>query len=339
MKSTIHDVAKMAGVSVATVSRVVNGNYPVREPTRLRVQQAIDALEYVPNLQARELNTRHSFSVGIVVPSFSSMEFTGALDSIEDCLRDRSYSLLFSCAGADVARESECVRGLMRRNVSGIIVVEPNPDHFDRDFYEGIVQRIPTVFLHGGQEIPHASYLGNDERQGTMDAISHLLWMGHQRILFVKSESDPFDRVKEEAYRALMNEAGLFNDSYILGVSGGSGPEAAECAAVALAASLPSSDATGIFCCNDRMAAGAMRACIRLGKRVPEDISVMGFGNLSMGQYLTPRLTTMDRDMASMGVAAARLLLEQLDSPMEGRTVMLGTNLVKRESTGPCGAS
>jgi len=125
MKATIVDVAKESGVSVATVSRVVNGNYPVREKTRLKVENAIKKLEYVPNLQARELNTQRSSSIGVVVPSFDNMFFVEVLDGIEEHLRQSSYSLLLACAQNDAAREGRALAG---GRVGGHgSVCKPNP--------------------------------------------------------------------------------------------------------------------------------------------------------------------------------------------------------------------
>ena len=105
MKATIHDVAKRAGVSVATVSRVVNGNYPVKEATRQKVQDAIDALEYVPNLQARELNLQHSTTIGVVAPGFQT-PFTEILDGMEQALRQRNYAMLLACGQHDPKQEA-----------------------------------------------------------------------------------------------------------------------------------------------------------------------------------------------------------------------------------------
>ncbi|MFC2768828.1 MAG: LacI family DNA-binding transcriptional regulator, partial [Mitsuokella sp.] len=118
MKATITDVADRAGVSVATVSRVVNGNYPVRRATRARVKAAIAALSYVPNIQARELNMQRSSSIGVVVPGFENMFFAEVLKGIEDRLRQSSYSLLLACAENDSAQEKRCVMDLLARNAS-----------------------------------------------------------------------------------------------------------------------------------------------------------------------------------------------------------------------------
>ena len=153
MKATIVDVAKKAGVSVATVSRVVNGNYPVRESTRGRVQRAIEALQYVPNLQARELNMQRSTNIGVVVPSLYNMFFSEVIDGIEEYLRCGSYSLLLCCAKNDSGLEAQCINDLMSRNVSGIIVISPNTENIETKFYDRVAKRQPMVFINSIKHI------------------------------------------------------------------------------------------------------------------------------------------------------------------------------------------
>ena len=138
-KATIVDVAKEAGVSVATVSRVVNRNYPVKPETRERVQSAINALQYVPNVQARELNTRHSSTIGVVVPGLYNMFFAEVIDGIEKSMRRQGYSLLLNCAQNDPELEMECINALVSRSVSGIIVISPNTEGLREEFYRRIV--------------------------------------------------------------------------------------------------------------------------------------------------------------------------------------------------------
>ncbi|MBF1694082.1 LacI family DNA-binding transcriptional regulator, partial [Selenomonas sp.] len=210
MKATIIDVAREAGVSVATVSRVVNGSYPVREKTREKVERAIAKLEYVPNLQARELNTQRSSSIGVVVPGFDNMFFAEVLDGVEEHLRQSSYSLLLACAQNDPQREEACVRDFITRNVSGVIVVSPNTETAATKFYETTAARLPMVFINSAREIPGISYVTSDQRGGARAALEHLFDYGHERILFVRGENSDSYRVKEDVYRAVMQERGLF---------------------------------------------------------------------------------------------------------------------------------
>ena len=163
-QATIVDVARAAGVSVATVSRVVNGNYPVKQETKEKVKQAINSLNYVPNVQARELNTRKSSTIGVVVPGLHNMFFAEVIDGIEEAVRQEGFSFLLSCAKNDPEQEMQAINTLVARNVSGIIVISPNTKNISESFYQELVQRVPLVFINGYHRIKGVSYVGNDEK-------------------------------------------------------------------------------------------------------------------------------------------------------------------------------
>ncbi len=336
MKATIHDVAKRAGVSVATVSRVVNNNYPVKASTRERVMEAIRTLEYVPNMQARELNLRHSTTVGVVIPSIGDATAAGALEGLEAALRLRSYSLLLASSQGKIDQEAACVRDFMGRNVCGIAILRPHRENWENNFYEDIARRMPLAFIDSDLQIPQISCVSIDRRKGTAAALMHLLWLGHQRILFAGgSENDIACRIQEETYRSLMEEAGLLNESYIVRTGNGDYASIIENATRALRIRLKTSNASAIFCSNDFIAAGALQACQRAGKSVPEDISVMGFDNAPISQWVNPQLTTMDRSSFRMGERAAELLLAQI-SGAEPQQERLEYELLERRTTARC---
>lgn len=276
-KATIVDVAKEAGVSVATVSRVVNGNYPVKPETRERVQSAINALQYVPNVQARELNTRHSSTIGVVVPGLYNMFFAEVIDGIEKSMRRQGYSLLLNCAQNDPELEMECINALVSRSVSGIIVISPNTEGLREEFYRRIVKRVPLVFINGYHRIPNVSYVANDEALGTRQALEYLTGLGHKHILFVRGENSDSYTVKERAYRAFMAEQGLFNEKDIVDIGEGNNIDTVTSARIKLMKVMPELAPTAVFCCNDLMATGAHprlqaprppRAAGRFGRRL-----------------------------------------------------------------------
>ena len=334
MKATIVDVAKKAGVSVATVSRVVNGNYPVRETTRQRVHAAIDELQYVPNLQARELNMQRSTTIGVVVPGLYNMFFAEVIDGIEDNLRRGAYSLLLCCAQNDPRREEQCINNLMSRNVSGIIVISPNTENMDQKFYDRVARRQSIVFINCGTQIANASYVSNDESSGARTALRYLRGLGHERILFVRGEKSDSYRLKEVVYREMMAEAGLLDASYIVNIGEGNSLHTVDTTMNRLLAVLPQRDATAVFCCNDLMGVGALNACKRLGIRVPQNMAIMGYDNTSLSRFVEPKLTTMDQNMFMLGSNAAELLIEKIETG-RSKKVVLENVLVPRETTGP----
>ena len=329
-KATIVDVAKLAGVSVATVSRVVNANYPVvsvatvsrvvnanypvKEETRQKVKKAIEELDYVPNVQARELNTQRSSTIGVVVPGLYNMFFAQVIDGIEDYVRQDQYSLLLNCAKNDPKQEMRCITALVARNVSGIIVISPNTAHIKEEFYTQLVRRTPLVFINAYHYIPDVSYVGNDEALGTQEALRHLMSLGHERILFVRGVNSDSYQIKEDTFRVVMRGRGIDPDAYIVNIGEGNSVETVDDTMQTLMSVLPMSvlpetDATAVFCCNDLMGVGAINAANALGIRVPQELSIMGFDNIALSRYVSPKLTTMDQNMFRLGSNAAQLLI------------------------------
>jgi LacI family transcriptional regulator len=335
MKATIIDVAKAAGVSVATVSRVVNGNYPVKEETKERVRKYIQELQYMPNIQARELNLQRSSLIGVVVPSLYNMFFAEVINGIEANLRQDSYSLVLTCARNDSRQEAQCVNELISRNASGIIVISPNTKDIGKRFYERIAHDMPLVFINSYAKLAGISYISNDEAAGTRTALQCLLDYGHRHILFVRGRHSDSYRIKEEAYRAFMKERGLFQENAIVDIGEGNNMTTVDNTAIRLVKCMPQSDATAVFCCNDLMGIGAVNACKRLGRKVPEEMSVIGFDNISLSHSMEPKLTTMAQNMFVLGSNAAKLLVEKIKTGT-AKNVVMENKLIERDTAGPC---
>lgn len=336
MKSTIIDVAEKAGVSVATVSRVVNGNYPVKEETKSRVLKAIDALRYVPNIQARELNMQKSTTIGVVVPSLYNMFFAEVINGVEEYLSNGAYSLLLCCAKNDPRLEARCINDLISRNASGIIVISPNTENIEKNFYDRVAQSQPMVFINSYANLPNISCVSNDEAKGTRVALDHLMGYGHREILFVRGVNSDSYQMKEKAYADEMKRHTLFRPEHIINIGEGNHNETVDNTMYRLMDLLLGTKATAIFTCNDLMAVGAVNACRRMEFKIPQDMSIVGFDNTSLSHFIEPKLTTMDQNMFVLGTTAAELLIEKIDSGnRESRKIVLENALVERETTGP----
>ena len=333
IRPTIADVAKIAGVSIATVSRVVNGKEFVRETTRQRVLAAIKTLNYTPNIAARELNTQISTNIGVVVPSVHNMFFAEVIDGIEDYLRHYSYSLLLNCAGNDPKQEMECIKAFLSRNVCGIIIISPNTAGINEKFYREIVNRVPLVFINGYYHIRGACYVNNDEAMGTEEALNYLFGLNHEKILFVRGINSDSYEIKEVTYRRIMKDKGLEPEKYILNIGEGNSNETVDNTTRQLVEFLPTSDVTAIFCCNDLMGVGAINACKRLQLSIPKDISIVGFDNISISHFIEPHLTTVDQNMFYLGSNAAEVLVSNISSN-KPKHVTLYNSIIERESTG-----
>lgn len=336
MKSTtIIDVAKQAGVSVATVSRVVNGNYPVKEETKKKVNDAIKKLHYVQNIQARELNTRQSTTIGVVVPSLFNMFFAEVFDGIEEYIKHYNYSMLITCSKDSALKEKKCMQELVSRNVCGIINVSPNTYAAEASFYDQLAVRVPMVFINSYVRRPGISYVSNDEASGTKMALEHLLKLGHKSILFIRGMSSDSYEIKEEIYRKTMSQNNI--KPYVLNIGEGNVEKAVDNTMAKVMMAIKSGrKTTAIFACNDLMAVGAINGCHRLGIKVPKDISVIGFDNISMSRFIEPKLTTIDQNMSLLGQSATALLMEKIESNnTTSDEIILENTLIERNTTAP----
>ncbi len=333
MKSTIVDVAKKANVSVATVSRVMNGNYPVKEETKKRVLEVIEELNYIPNMQARELTQQKSATIGVVVPSINNMFFPEVINGIENSLKANSLSLVLACSNNNKDEEKICINNLLSRNVSGIIVVDPNTENIKSKFYHNISKQTPLVFVNGHSTSSNISSVVNDEAMGASIALSHLIDNNHKDILFVRGKDSYSYDIKEEIYKKTMEDLNNFKPENIINIGNGNSSETVDNTVNIFLDVLTKSSATAVFACNDLMAVGVLNACKKLNLDVPSKLSIIGFDNIVLSRFVEPKLTTLDQNMFLLGTNAASLLLEKIESGnSSSKRIILMNSLVERET-------
>ncbi len=329
-KITIVDVALAAHVSTATVSRVLNGGYPVREKSRQAVLEAIKKLGYVPNLQARELNLRQSTVVGVIVPNLFNMFFAQVFASISQCLERQGYSTLIACSGDDAEQEKKNMELFLARNVRGIINVSPNTHEKPADFYASLSSRLPLVFINSYKKEPHISYVNSDEEAGVRQAMELLFRKGHKKIALLRGAcSDSYD-IKQDVYCRIMHKHSL--KAQVIRIEGGNSMRTIDCAAQEMRHFLiEQPEVTAIFACNDLMAVATLEAARLLGKKVSQELAIIGFDNIVLSRYTSPQLTTVDQKMHGLGKAAVAALLQKiaLDNG-ESTTLTLPTCLLER---------
>ncbi|MFK4104173.1 LacI family DNA-binding transcriptional regulator [Streptomyces sp. NPDC019531] len=334
-RPTLEAVAARAGVSRATVSRVVNGGDGVREPLVERVRRAVEELGYVPNQAARSLVTRRHDAIAVVVAEpetrvFADPFFALQLRGISQELtaHDNQLVLLLTEGRDDHARVGRYLAG---GHVDGALVFSLHLD----DPLPGLIQRagVPTVFggrpgwSDGGRDVV---YVDSDNRGGAREAVSYLVGLGRTRVAHITGALDQTSAVDRlEGYRDVMGVA----DPELV-VRGDFTPAGGERAMRELLDHHPDVDA--VFAANDLTAAGALRVLRESGRRVPEDVAVIGFDDmLPVAEQTEPPLTTVRQDIEEMGRLMARLLLRDLD-PTGGGTapagVVLPTTLVRRAS-------
>ena len=336
MKITIQDVAKKANVSVATVSRVMNGNYPVKPETRETVLKVIKELNYIPNMQARELTKQKSTTIGVIVPSINNMFFTELVNGIESELKSNSLSLILACTNGNSNEEQKCINNLIARNVSGIIIAGPSTDNIKARFYENISNKIPLVFINSEYINSNISYVSNDEAYGANIALTYLKDNNHKDILFVRGKDSYSYDIKERVYAEFMNEYSNFDSTKIINIGNGNTSETVDNTMNMFLDILKDYSFTAVFACNDLMAVGVLNACKKLGIKVPEQLSIIGYDNIPLSKFVEPKLTTIDQNMFFLGANAAQLLKEKIDSDNKlSKRIILNNSLVKRETVIP----
>lgn len=333
MKITIVDVAKKANVSVATVSRVMNGNYPVKLETKERVLSAIKELNFIPNMQAREFTKQQSTIIGIVVPSINNMFFPEVVNGIDSELKSTDFSLVLSCTNNNKKEEMRCINDLLSRNVAGIIVVDPNTNNINSNFYKNISDKIPIVFVNGCSVIPNISSVSNDEFLGSELALNYLLKNNHKDILFLRGKDSYSYDIKERVYVDFMKRNNNFKPEHIINIGEGNSRNTVENTTKIMLSVLPLTKATSVFACNDLMAVGVLNACKKLNINVPKDLSLIGYDNIDLSEFVEPKLTTIDQNMFLLGTNASILLLEKIhNNNKHSKRVILNNTLVERNT-------
>jgi LacI family transcriptional regulator len=327
--ATIREVSRLARVSPATVSRVINGTTPVAPSTQRRVLEAIATLDYKPNVFARGLATNRSGGIGITVNEVSSPYFGAFVAGVERVARENGIHLMVSSGFADAANERRSIEFLLGRRCDGLVVQVEGLS--DEELIEWVRHGPAPVVVFGRSiaEIEDACIVMDNERGGAL-ATEHLLDHGHRRIGHVTGPlSFPDARARLHGYRRALEAAGVAYDERAV-VESDFQEEGGAKAVARLLERFP--DLQAIFFGNDQMAAGGMRTLRESGLDVPGDISVVGFDDVFLARYLTPTLTTIRQPLVDMGRAAAHLLLARLGQ--EGREVVhrFDPELVERQS-------
>ncbi len=322
---TIGDVARTAGVSVATVSKVINARYGVAAATSRRVQDVIDELGYESSLVARSLRSHRTNVIGILVAEFEPFS-TELLKGISEAVADTGYELLAYSAGGRAGREVGWEqRSLSRLGgtlIDGAILVTPTVV----DPHEGIP--VVAVDPHTGPSGPPT--VDSDNLAGARTATEYLLGLGHTRIGLLGGRPDlESARLREEGYRQALAAAGIAVDPDLVRV-GGYKPDVADQPAHELL-TLPEPP-TAVFAANDISAIRTIEVAQELGLRVPEDLSVIGFDNVPESALCVPPLTTIAQPIRQMGAEALRMLVDLVAGVEREPHLRLPTALVERES-------
>lgn len=325
----ISDVAREAGVSPQTVSRALNNKGEISGDTRARVLETVRRLGYRPNTLARGLVTHRTYTLGLVVPDIANPFFSEVARGAEDAAHEAGYSLLFCNAVESPEREMDALRTLEAQRVDGILLCSSRLS--DEDL-AGLLSRLPPVVLANREPaVAGMQCVRVDDEFGARAATQHLLGSGRRCIgLLAGPAASRSGRSRTRGYNAVLAEAGLPIDPD-LEVHGAPYLDDGCERATRLLHEHPEIDA--LLCYNDLVAVGALQACAALGKRVPEDIAVIGFDDIPLAALVAPPLTTLRSDRRALGRAIVQLMLQAIEGCPNGcDDVLIKPELIVRAS-------
>ena len=329
--TSIKDIARLARVSHSTVSRALRGSRQVSAATTARIRRIADEAGYRASAAARSLVVGRTNTIGVVVTNIADPFVAGVVSGIEDMAEKHGYSVFLANSNAEPEREVRVVRSFEERRVDGIIVTSSRVGAL----YVPLMERmhVPVVLLNNQHpsEFVHSVLIDNVE--ASLQATRHLVRLGHRRIAYLGDRLGyQSDTERFAGYRRALDEAGLTFVPELV-VHGDGKPEGGAQAMAQLLA-FPRRP-TAVFCYNDMSALGAMRQIRANGLQVPDDLSVAGFDDLYISQYLEPPLTTVRQPMRQMGRMAMETLLHIFDGPHSTHNLRVEGHLIVRQSTAP----
>lgn len=328
----IKQIAKAAGVSVATVSRVLNHPENVAPATREKIQKVIEEEGYTPNWFAQGLNFNVTKTIGVIVPHMMSSMYMEIVSGMEEVARPRGYISFLCNVEKDTRIEKEYVDQLMMRKVDGIILMSSAMD----DKYISMIEKgnIPVVLVGENAKLTRFNSVNVDCRSGAAEMVAHLIEVGHKNIALMEG-NDPQQEASEMAigYRNVLKASGIPTDEKSMmkvenTIEGGY---------IGTKRMLKEGRPDAIFCTSDEIAYGAMEALKDAELSIPEDVAVAGFGNDRMSNLIEPKLTTVELPYRKMGIYGARVLFDLIDGESlkdSPRHIMLNTRMRIRRSCG-----
>jgi LacI family transcriptional regulator len=331
--STIKDVARRAGVSTMTVSRVINRSGYASPETRARVERAVNELGYVPNALARHLRSKRTRTVALVLSDLTNPFFTTIARGVEDIATAHDFAVMFCNTDESEAEELEYLRMLIQRQIDGVLLVPASSSGASLRLLRS--HRVPVVVVDRRVASPRVDEVRSDSEAGAHQLVRHLIDLGHRRIGMLsggRNISTAADRVA--GYRRALTEAGITYDDRLVryegfGVEGG----------LHMARQLLelSPKPTALFAANNFIAFGAIRALREKEMRVPEDMSLVAFDDLPDDWLVEPFLTVVEQRAYEMGRQAAELMLERLrgGGRPRRRSIVLPVDFIARRSSAP----
>lgn len=335
---TIYDIAREAGVSASTVSRVINKKAGIKESTRKRVQKLLDEYNYTPDASARGLVTQASKFIGILIEDIRVVHHTESAYVIEQEMTRQGYTCITFSTGPQPERKAQYIQILEQRRVEGVFLI--GSMFGTPEVRQSIAQHlpgIPVVLVNGALDLPNAYNVLVDEQSGTADCIALLAKAGRRAPAYLMDTDTPANRSKVRGFRQGLACCGLRADCPVITAESGTEPGPRSTIArgrsqtAALLAQHPEVDS--ILCATDLLAIGCLQELEARSIAVPQQIAVAGVDNTLYGQLYSPALTTLDNRLAEVSQTAAALLLDVLQGNAAPHRQVLPAAVIEREST------
>lgn len=334
MAATIKDIARETGLGLATISSYLNGGN-VREKNRIKIEQAIEKLDFEVNEVARGLKTNRTKMIGVIIPELNNIFFAEIITEVEDILRGQGYAVMICDCRTDAKREEEAIEFLKHRRVDGMIVIPTG--NSGAGLQDIMKSGKPVVVIDRRLRQLHCDTVLVDNKGAARDAVQRLLQAGHRKIGVIAGDQEVYTAEERfQGYLQALEEADIpMEDSLIVRgdytIRGGSR------GIKELAKRNP--DMTAVFISNYEMTLGAMIELNELGIRIPEEMSVIGFDNIEFAKACIPKLSIVTQPTKELGRCAAELMLKRLGAEAEQKeyeTVRLSTSFVEGKSVCPC---
>ncbi|MBC2581286.1 LacI family DNA-binding transcriptional regulator [Clostridium sp. DJ247] len=329
MAASIKDVAKEAGVSIATVSRVLNDVDVVNEETKKKVLEAIEKLGYRPNIVARSLKTQKTRTVGIIIPDISSQFYPEIVRGAEDVANIYDYNIMLCNTDLDPEKEMEYLKVLREKMVDGVLYMSASLEDSMLELIKKL--QVPMVLVETASNEASIPSINIDNEKAASEAVNYLINKGNKKIGYIGTHEDANNAsaLRYLGYKAALKEAGLELDKNIIRFGGLKAQDGYE----GMTDIIEHNKIDALFCASDEIAMGAINALRDKGLRVPEDVDVIGFNNIYSASIFYPKLTTIAEPMYDMGSFGMRMLIKIINKhEVEIKDYILKHELIERDS-------
>lgn len=335
---TIKDIAKICGVGVSTVSRAINNHPDINPETRKQIQEVIDAYGYIPNNSARNLKRTESNAVAILIKGITNPVFNEMVKIFDEKLKRHKLTMILQHINYEEDEFAIALELIKEKRLKGIIFLGANYYH-----PEGELQKINVPFvlstvgaIAGDEDSSRYSHVAVDDARESYKATQYLIEMGHEKIAIISAEErdSSVGRLRLEGYlKALADHKISYNSKLVCSVSDEADHYSMPNGYITTKKLLASGETfTAVYATSDVMAAGVYRALIEAGLRIPEDVSVMGFDGIELGDYLQPKLTTLQQPVEELAAATFELLYDLIDERCGNKNLLFEGNVVEKES-------